>query len=538
VTFTPTKEQLAIIDSNTSAIVVAGPGRGKTATAIAAADAWATRFPAKPVLFTSFSNTAVRRISEAAGLGMHRASLAFRTFHSVAFEILVDYGRYVGMRRPATALDKPAEHLIALEETWPDDLQAYAKARRAYALKTGCVAFADMVPLASLLLDASPTLCRAVQRRFSCVVIDEFQDTTMEQAAFLKLLGDQSRMLAFGDPNQMIYESDFAAAEAQFQEFAAWKRTAVSQFEGRNYRCAATDMLDFAEAVLHGQRYTGAHKNVQCTGIYENQRRAYIAMRCNEIWKTSPGTIGIIAPSVKVGRELAALLRAPDKGVKVPIPVHAAIEVDASSADAFRLAAFAANDYARAPSNDRRHQLAVALTGLERETRPAGSIGVARLVAIEKLLGSASKKASALRDLLAQPPTSDIQSFATQFASALVTDASFATVGHAIEKTGIPTLRPVTTTEQFEHFRAERSVVGFHGPDYTRARTTMLSMHRAKGREFDHVVVIADGRAHPKDTSIGELRRLHYVSCTRARKSLSVLWNSAAIGEVLAPVLN
>jgi superfamily I DNA/RNA helicase len=66
----------------------------------------------------------------------------------------------------------------------------------------------------------------------------------------------------------------------------------------------------------------------------------------------------------------------------------------------------------------------------------------------------------------------------------------------------------------------------------------MLSMHRAKGREFDHVVVIADGRAHPKDTSIGELRRLHYVSFTRARKSLSVLWNSAAMDDVLAPVLS
>lgn len=537
-TFTPTKEQFAIIDSGASAVVVAGPGRGKTATAIAAADTWATRYPSKRVLFTSFSNTAVRRISEAAGMGSHRSSLAFRTFHSIAYEILVDYGRYVGLRQPATALDKPAEHLVAFEETWPDDAQAYAVARRAYALKTGCIAFAEMVPLASLLLNASPTLCRAVQRRFSCVVIDEFQDTTVEQAGFLKLLGGQTRILAFGDPHQMIYESDFAAAEAQFEHFAAWKGTSVSRFAGRNYRCAATDILDFAEAVLHGERFAGPHANVHCTGIYEKQRRAYVAMRCQTIWKTSPGTIGIIAPSAKVGRELAALLRAPEKGVKAPIPVRAAIEVDASSADAFRLAAFAANDYAREPSNDRRHKLAVALTSLERETRRSTAIGVARLVANEKLLGTTSRKSSALRDFLAESPANDIQSFAVQFAAALVQDKSFEAVGHAIEKTGIPTLRPGSATEQFEHFRSARTAVGFHGPEFATARTTMLSMHRAKGREFDHVVVIADGRAHPKDTSIGELRRLHYVSFTRARKSLSVLWNSAAMGDVLAPVLS
>lgn len=62
-------------------------------------------------------------------------------------------------------------------------------------------------------------------------------------------------------------------------------------------------------------------------------------------------------------------------------------------------------------------------------------------------------------------------------------------------------------------------------------------MQRAKGREFDHVVVITDPRAHRKETMVSELRRLHYVAFTRARQSLYVLWNGAEMGDVLEPVL-
>ncbi len=184
-TFTPTAEQRTVIESTGSAVVIAGPGRGKTATAIAAADRWAAMEPSKRVLFTSFSNSAVRRIAQAAGIGgVYRRSLDFRTFHSVAFEILADYGRFVGLQQPAKALDRAGEHLVALEEQWPSDGVAYAEARREHALKTGLVAFDDMVPLAVTLLEASPTLRRTVERRYGCVIIDEFQDTKASRPRF------------------------------------------------------------------------------------------------------------------------------------------------------------------------------------------------------------------------------------------------------------------------------------------------------------------------------------------------------------------
>ncbi|MEO8382209.1 MAG: UvrD-helicase domain-containing protein [Acidobacteriota bacterium] len=536
--FTPTAEQKKLIDSSDSAVVIAGPGRGKTLTAIAAADTWATAHPSRRVLFTSYSNTAVRRIAEVGGIQAQRASLDFRTFHSVAFDVLADYGRFVGLQQPAQVLDKPAEHLAALEEEWPDDDSEYAAARHAYARRTGHVAFADMIPLASALLASSSTLCRAVQRRYGCLIVDEFQDTTAEQTAFLRLLGGDGRLLAFGDPHQMIYESDFDSARSRFVSTAQWKSVDVTTFEGRNYRCAATDILDFAEAVLHGERFSGHSGSVACDGMYANQRRSYIALRCQSIWKRFPGSsIGIIAPNSRTERELAAELRAPKKGVKAAIPVHAVIEVDPAWADAFRLATFAASDYAREPNMERRRCFAVTLTALERASRRGTPPGIARLGEIEKLLSSSSKRKSALRDFLASPQPGSVSDFAVRFAASLSGDKAFDAVGHRIEKSGVPAIRPIAGVEQFDTFRASRNPAGLHGAECWRARTTMLSMYRAKGREFDHVIVVTDPRAHKKDAAEGELRRLHYVACTRARQTLTVLWNSSGIGDVLGPVL-
>ena len=109
-TYDPTPEQNAIIESDASALIIAGPGRGKTATAIAAANAWLKRNPqGGRVLFTSFSNAAVRRIGEAAGISLraHERRLQVRTFHSVAMEVLRDFGRFGGLKRPVKTLDQP-----------------------------------------------------------------------------------------------------------------------------------------------------------------------------------------------------------------------------------------------------------------------------------------------------------------------------------------------------------------------------------------------------------------------------------------------
>jgi superfamily I DNA/RNA helicase len=537
--YIPTAEQKSLIVNDDSAVVEAGPGRGKTATAIAAADAWAGRHAGERVLFTSFSNAAVRRIASAAGFARHHTNLEFQTYHSVAFDLLRLYGRFAGLPAPAQVLDKTEEHLVALTEDWPDDDDAYAGSRRAFARRTGRVAFADMIRLVTRLLVTSHTLRGVIQRRYGCIVVDEFQDTTDEQWSFLQLIAANARLLVFGDPHQMIADADFAATRARFAACAAWKCVPITRFVGRNYRCAATDILDFAEAVLRGQAYKPAGPALHCTAAFTTKRRYEITRQ----WKIfrdrkDDGSIAIIAPSAKIAREVASDIRTPPPTVVMPIPIHAHVEPDEAAADAVRLGVCAAADFARERSIVHCHQLAIALVAMERAWKRSGKVDLARVGKVENALRPGSKKKSPVRMFIESDPPSDIGAFAHGFVEAMANDVLFKSTGEAISKTGLPHFRVHTDPQaRFTSYRSARTPVGLHGHLCGTQGTTVLSMSRAKGREFDYVILLVDHYAHPQHATLGELQRLHYVGCTRARRELAVIWNASEKGLVLTPVL-
>jgi hypothetical protein len=543
--FDPTGEQRAVIESDDSALVVAGPGRGKTAMALAAASAWLDRHrPPDRVLFTSFSNAAVQRIASAAGirLARHRGRVQFRTFHSVALEVLRDYGRFVGLAGRASVLDKTEEHLLVAERGWDPADSAYQETLRAVARETGRTAFDLMVPLTLRLLRTSPLLAEAVAARFPFIVVDEFQDTKPEQWDLLKLLGHSGRVLALGDPNQMIYSAQYAAALERFAAFCRWKGTAQVGLQRRNFRCDAPDILDLAEALLTGARCaTDGGSGVQLFPAYYPQRRAALAVIWKEVQRQAePGsTLAFIVPSDRVARELASDLRTPNPSHKAPIPIYARIETREGWPDTYRLALCAATDYADAPSDGRRQTLAASLAVFV-STWSKKKLTDTLVRQIEAALRSSARKRSPLREFLRSPATDDARVFAGGLLEALKADELSATAARDLERQGIPDLEGCLGGPRgnlFAAYRASRSPAGLDGMLLLPGRTTMLSMYRAKGREFDFVVMVIDPRAHSSKTTLDELRRLYYVSATRARRWLGVLYPPNDPGSVLGPVI-
>jgi len=544
--YEPTSEQRAIVNSRTSALVIAGPGRGKTVTAIAAARAWLTRMPdSAQVLFTSFSNAAVRRVAEAAGIdlaGLGRR-VRFRTFHSVAMEILRDYGRYVGLRRPAKPLDRTEEYLIAGERGWDQtDEKTYGNALRALAQDEGLVAFELMVPLAISLLRTSRTIRRAVGSRYPFIIIDEFQDTRADQWALVKLLGEHSRVLALGDPNQMIYECDHQAARRRMEDFCRWKGIQPTSFDGPNFRCRIGEVVRFAESLLLGRKHIATgNDGVQLLSVYPKQRRATLAALWSKIRRQTgkESSIAFIVPSNAAARELAAELREPDPTNKVPIPIYAHVEDDEASHDAFRLAACAAADWVLSRTEDRLRALAVALA-VFLTTWSRRKLTSARIARIEKLLRPDSKAVSPLRDYLTSPRLARFAEFAVGLLAALEMDKEFARAAIALRRRGIPNIRdaPLGEGTMFQDYRLARTGTGLQGMNISPAPTTVLSMYRSKGREFDFAVLVVEPRRHSSKVSVDELRRLYYVSATRAREWLGVLYSHGRPGPVLGPVLS
>lgn len=67
----------------------------------------------------------------------------------------------------------------------------------------------------------------------------------------------------------------------------------------------------------------------------------------------------------------------------------------------------------------------------------------------------------------------------------------------------------------------------------------MLTYNKAKGREFDYVMMVVEPREESGRTPLEEKRRLYYVcvTATRAKKWLAVVYCGSDLGNILGPVL-
>ena len=65
--------------------------------------------------------------------------------------------------------------------------------------------FDDQKLRAYVSIDSQPVLLRAIQSRFSEIVVDEFQDINKLDFVFVKALAEQAVLLVTGDDDQAIY---------------------------------------------------------------------------------------------------------------------------------------------------------------------------------------------------------------------------------------------------------------------------------------------------------------------------------------------
>jgi DNA helicase-2/ATP-dependent DNA helicase PcrA len=195
--FRPIGKQRDVRDSEApTLLVLGGAGTGKTVTAAAAARAHLLRRDADApagaahdrVLFLTFSRTAVTQILwRSKGILRDVADrMDVLTFHGLAWQLVCDFGRYVGHSGRPTLRGEAESKLFQEDPT--------------------VLSYNDLLPEALKIL-CLPHIGPLAQRRWSLVVCDEFQDTDSEQWTLLERLTEVgNRLLLLGDPNQMIYD--------------------------------------------------------------------------------------------------------------------------------------------------------------------------------------------------------------------------------------------------------------------------------------------------------------------------------------------
>lgn len=554
-TFAPTAEQEQLLNTTASALISAGPGTGKTRTAVEKSKRQLNTLAApmcERVLFLSFSNSAVFRLSSAAAVSFSRKDkrlLRFMTYHSLAADILRHYGRFVGLPPRIRVLDKLEESLTLLEKygAIPSEKREYGELLRQLARDSGLLTFDVLIPFAIRLLESSEALRRIISSQYPLIIVDEFQDTSEDQWRFLKLMGEDSQVLAFGDPNQIIYSSLHGATTRRFDAFVEWKGIEPSGFSRQNFRCPNADILDFADCLLSARPWTPTENaNVQLFGLkYRNQLRLTLALIWQAIRKKAgpKSTVGVLVPSNRIAEDIATALREPPAGSPVAFPVYVEIARDAAAHDAVLMALLAVREYAATKSERNLERASMALHAMDVQWNSRKNLSPAKLRVIQRYLQQKMEDpSSSMGKLLTHlPGIVDIHSALAPFVGALAEEGEFHTSCGRIAAHGklhVPhMLAGGDQLQLFDDFRSTRKIKGLEGEALGQARTEIMTYWRAKGREFDFVVMVVDARGENSRTPLDEKQRLFYVCATRAKQWLGAIYYNGELGSVLGPVL-
>jgi len=267
-------EQLAAVTHEGSPLLIlAGAGSGKTRV-ITTKIAWLISErgvdPAS-ILAVTFTNKAAREMAERARRMDERAERSvLRTFHSFGAWLLRRNAALVGLDPDFTIYDDddavtllskalpaltrqqvsavthkisrakdygygPDSPLLAEIDPDPEFAEVYALYEKRLR-ETGNLDFGDLILLPVRLLNAHPEVRDRLTRRFSVVMVDEYQDSNVAQFELLKAItGPDTYLCVVGDDDQSIYR--FRGAEVRnILTFAdSFPGTQIIRLE-RNYR--------------------------------------------------------------------------------------------------------------------------------------------------------------------------------------------------------------------------------------------------------------------------------------------------------------
>ncbi len=302
--------QRAAIEAPIPALIVAGPGSGKTSTLIGRAEylIYTLGVPPENILALTFSRKAAEEMQERLQqvLAAHSMSPTVSTFHAFCAELLRTHGSLVGLRQDFAFVDDaegyfllrrlsealplrlyqnlntptmyfpamlsgisrakdelvtPAEYkrlaLLMLEQAaGEEETQQAEKALEIadiYALyqaaleRQGDSDFGGLIMLTVQLLQEHPEVRAELQQKYQHILVDEFQDINRASGVLLRLLaGEQRRVWVVGDANQAIY-SFRGASPANIANFKDDYPDAVVLPLSCNYR-SRPDIVSLADA--------------------------------------------------------------------------------------------------------------------------------------------------------------------------------------------------------------------------------------------------------------------------------------------------
>lgn len=314
----------SLLDCQGHALVLGGPGSGKTTIALkkAVAKIKAGLDPGQSVLFLSFSRAAVSRLGEAMKQEVpraHRSQLSMQTFHSFFWTLLSAHAYLLGAPRRLRILlpqDEQVEYGAIKPRARNEqnaDWRAWLKRREEMFLQDGRIAFDLFARNAEALLTSSRHIRRLISQRHPLIIVDEAQDTDEHAWRCIHLLAATAQVVCLADLDQQIFDHLPGIGPERVQVIRQSLEPLEIDLGAQNHRSGDTEIAIFGQDILAGRARGAPYAGVSTLVYDPRQRPQNTALRMS----LSVLQRAIRAATGKYGRSVAILTHSGTSAARV-----------------------------------------------------------------------------------------------------------------------------------------------------------------------------------------------------------------------------
>ena len=351
-----TKKQKDVLAASGHALVQGGPGSGKTTISILKAGNIVKERLSRGqhVLFLSFARATVSRVLEAIDEEGRlprevKRLIEVDTYHAFFWRLIKTHGYLLGLPRrlniltphnEAVALSevrngyKADRYLSAAERTEKNEREDAERLR--LAMEEGLVCFDLFADLVGQLLNGSNKIRALMANAYPTIILDEFQDTAADQWNVIQSLGRDSDLLALADPEQRIF--DFIGADPErLNHFIEEFNVVPIDLSDENHRSKGTDIVHFGNDTLSGKYSKSSYEGVRLKLFEPNQNQAITKVVTETLQarkrliENGPQdwSLAILVPTKRMTRLVSDVFREPLGGLP-RIEHYAAVNMEAA----------------------------------------------------------------------------------------------------------------------------------------------------------------------------------------------------------------
>lgn len=517
-----------LLDCDGHALVIGGPGSGKTTIALkkAVIRIGDGMTPGQSVLFLSFSRAAVARLGEATRQEVPKAQrgmLSMQTFHSFFWSLLSAHAYLLGSPKSLRIL-LPADEqalcgTIKKKERNvgnPEWLKWLDERERLFR-EEGKIAFELFAPNAAELIHRSGHVRRLIAQKYPLIIVDEAQDTDVNAWRCIELLAPLVQIVCLADLEQQIFDHLPGIGPERIVAIKASLNPLEIDLGAQNHRSGGTEIATFGQDILLGKVRGSPYVGVSSFS-YDPKRpqSSILRMAIGMLQRTIRKATG------KYGKSVAILTHSGASAAKIsaalnaePKPVRHKLSFD--EAEAMLTARFATYLLEPKVEANRLSDLATALELLATAKRAAG-LATAKQWQVWALKVRAGKLPTAkfVQSVLAVMDDLREQGFSGDPAK------DWNQIKRALREIGDGDLTEVAKNlDYLVAFNRGKRISGGLGAvwvrdgQYTRAREVLdialtqdqilggvddppglqiMTVHKSKGKQFDGVIVFREGR--------------------------------------------